>query len=61
MITLLQGGWLAAWQGSRHQIVAHGKVALQDSATVYAGLGRLAPGAQADIVCIERGFSDGRK
>jgi 5-methylthioadenosine/S-adenosylhomocysteine deaminase len=37
MITLLRGGWLAAWQGSQHQIVERGEVAFQDGMILYVG------------------------
>ena len=37
MITLLQGGWLAAWEGRQHQIVARGEVAFQGGVILYAG------------------------
>ena len=37
MITLLRGGWLAAWQDSRHRIVERGEVVFQDGVILYAG------------------------
>ncbi len=37
MITLLKGGWLAAWDGSRHCLIKGGEVAVQDKVILYAG------------------------
>ena len=37
MITLLRGGWLAAWDGRRHQIIERGEVAFEDEKILYAG------------------------
>jgi cytosine/adenosine deaminase-related metal-dependent hydrolase len=41
MITLLRGGWVAAWDGSQHCIIERGEVAFQDEADpvhiLYAG------------------------
>jgi len=37
MITLLRGGWVAAWDGSRHRIVERGEVAFQGKQILYAG------------------------
>jgi len=37
MITLLKGGWLAAWDGSQHRIVEGGEVAFEDDKIIYAG------------------------
>ena len=39
MITLLRGGWLAAWDGARHQLVERGEVVFQDREILYAGPG----------------------
>jgi cytosine/adenosine deaminase-related metal-dependent hydrolase len=36
-ITLLKGGWLAAWEGSRHQIIERGEIAFQGNEITYAG------------------------
>jgi len=37
MITLLRGGWLAAWDGTQHRIFERGEVAIQGSEILYAG------------------------
>jgi len=37
MITLLKGGWVAAWDGSQHRIIERGQVAFQDERIVYVG------------------------
>jgi cytosine/adenosine deaminase-related metal-dependent hydrolase len=37
MITLLKGGWVAAWDGSQHQIIERGEVAFEDDTILYAG------------------------
>ena len=36
-ITLLRGGWLAGWDGSRHQILERGEIAFQGDEIIYAG------------------------
>ena len=36
-VTLLRGGWVAAWDGSRHRIVERGEVAFQGKQILYAG------------------------
>jgi cytosine/adenosine deaminase-related metal-dependent hydrolase len=36
-ITLVRGGWLAAWDGIRHRIVPRGEVAFQQGRILYAG------------------------
>ena len=41
MITLLRRGWLAAWDGARHQLVERGEVEFQDRGIVYAGPGTM--------------------
>ena len=30
MVTLLRGGWLAAWDGAQHRIIKGGEVAFDD-------------------------------
>ena len=47
MITLLRGGWLAAWDGRQHQVIERGEVAFAGEQVLYAG-----PhfAGQADIV-----------
>jgi cytosine/adenosine deaminase-related metal-dependent hydrolase len=37
MITLLRGGWVAAWQCSQHQILKQGEVAFEDGTILFAG------------------------
>jgi len=37
MITLLRGGWVATWDGSRHLVFARGEVAFQGDQMLYAG------------------------
>jgi cytosine/adenosine deaminase-related metal-dependent hydrolase len=37
MIILLRGGWVAAWNGTRHIIVARGEVAFEDDRILYVG------------------------
>ena len=37
MITLLRGGWLAAWDGTQHRIIERGEVAFEDDRILYAG------------------------
>lgn len=37
MITRLRGGWLAAWDGTQHQIIERGEVAFEDDMILYAG------------------------
>lgn len=37
MITLLRGGWLALWDGTKHVIVERGEVAFQGDTILYAG------------------------
>ncbi len=37
MITLLKGGWLAAWDGSQHRVVEGGEVAFEDETILYVG------------------------
>ena len=37
MITLLRSGWLAAWDGTQHQIIERGEVAFEDDRILYAG------------------------
>lgn len=36
-ITLLRGGWVAVWDGSRHRLVERGEVAFQAERILYAG------------------------
>jgi cytosine/adenosine deaminase-related metal-dependent hydrolase len=36
-VTLLRGGWLAAWDGQRHEIVERGEVAFRGERILYAG------------------------
>jgi 5-methylthioadenosine/S-adenosylhomocysteine deaminase len=36
-ITLLRGGWVAAWDGSYHQVLERGEVAFQGDEILYAG------------------------
>lgn len=36
-VTLLRGGWLAAWDGTRHQVIPRGEVAFQGDTILYAG------------------------
>lgn len=36
-ITLLRGGWLAAWDGQQHQIIPRGEIAFQGKHILYAG------------------------
>lgn len=37
MITLLRGGWLAAWDGQQHQIIERGELVFADDRILYAG------------------------
>jgi cytosine/adenosine deaminase-related metal-dependent hydrolase len=37
MITLLRGGWIAAWDGATHRVVQGGEVAFEDETILYAG------------------------
>ena len=37
MITLMRGGWIAAWDGTSHQVVEQGEVAFEDGTILYAG------------------------
>jgi cytosine/adenosine deaminase-related metal-dependent hydrolase len=36
-VTLLRGGWVAAWDGQRHEIVERGEVAFRGERILYAG------------------------
>src|SRR5688572_15843071 len=36
-VTLLRGGWVAAWDGQRHQVVERGEVAFEGERVLYAG------------------------
>ena len=36
-ITVIRGGWVAAWNGSRHEIIANGEVAWQGTHIIYVG------------------------
>lgn len=36
-VTLLRGGWLLAWEGGRHRVVAGGELAFQGERVLYAG------------------------
>ncbi len=36
-ITLIRGGWLAAWDGERHQVVERGEVVFRGGEIIYAG------------------------
>ncbi len=37
MITLLRGGWIAAWDGTQHRIIERGEVAFHGGQILYAG------------------------
>jgi 5-methylthioadenosine/S-adenosylhomocysteine deaminase len=37
MITLLRGGWIAAWDGSRHKILRNGEIAFENDRILYVG------------------------
>ncbi len=37
MITLLRGGWLAAWNGRHHSIIRQGELAFEEDKILYAG------------------------
>jgi len=36
-ITLIRGGWVAAWDGSQHQVLERGEVAFQGDEIIYVG------------------------
>lgn len=37
LITVIRGGWVAAWNGSRHEIIPRGEVAFQGTRIIYVG------------------------
>lgn len=36
-VTLIRAGWIAAWDGNRHQVIENGEVAFQGERILYAG------------------------
>lgn len=37
MITLLRGGWVAAWNGTQHELIEQGEVVFEDDKLLYVG------------------------